>query len=167
MFAVVSYIFNEPLGIAVPRKRNRIGTLAAIRSSLPVCANGRFSEDFENPGSHRYEDKRVSAARFPALRDSSEDHVVPMTTVSSMEWNRVCGSAMLVRGCGCRMLLRLERRLGPASKRDVTGMRRTPHLMPKRVTQRIGLIDTVVAQRLARRHDRQSQGEAILAEFGR
>src|SRR5271165_7421037 len=97
MFAVVSYIFNEPLGIAVPRKRNRIGTLAAIRSSLPVCANGRFSEDFENPGSHRYEDKRVSAARFPALRDFSEDHVVPMTkavlggrpcptTVSRLRW---------------------------------------------------------------------------------
>ena len=79
MFAVVSYIFNEPLGIAVPRKRYRIGTLAAIRSILPVCANRRFSEDFENPGSHRYEDKRVSAARFPALRDFSEDHVVPMT----------------------------------------------------------------------------------------
>ncbi len=104
------------------------GTCAAIRSILPVCANGRFSEDFANSGSHRYEDKGVSAAWFPALRDSMEDHVVPMTTVSSMEWNRVCGSAMLVRGCGCRMLLRLERRLGPASKRDVTGMRRSTAL---------------------------------------
>ena len=38
-----------------------------------------FLKIFENPGSHRYEDKGVSAARFPALRDSSEDHVVPMT----------------------------------------------------------------------------------------
>ncbi len=75
MFAVVSYIFNELFGIAVPRKRNRIGTLAAIRSILPVCANGRFSEDFENPGSNRYEDKRVSAARFPALRDSSANYL--------------------------------------------------------------------------------------------
>src|SRR5208337_4725798 len=70
--------FSEPLGIAMPRKRNRIGTLAAIGSSLPVCATGRFSEDFENPVSHRYEDKRVSAARFPPLRDSWEDHLVPM-----------------------------------------------------------------------------------------
>ncbi len=44
---------------------------------------------------------------------------------------------------------------------------RRRYLIPKRVTQRIGLIDTVVAQRLARRHDRQSRSEAIIAEFGR
>src|SRR5271166_3223493 len=61
-FPVVLLPNNEPLGIAVPRKRYRIGTLAAIRSILPVCANRRFSEDFENPGSHRYEDKSVRGA---------------------------------------------------------------------------------------------------------
>jgi 2-polyprenyl-3-methyl-5-hydroxy-6-metoxy-1,4-benzoquinol methylase len=44
---------------------------------------------------------------------------------------------------------------------------RRHYLIPKRVTLRIGLIDTVVAPRLARRHDRQSRGEAIIAEFGR
>jgi hypothetical protein len=66
-------------GIGMPRKRDRIGTLAAIGNGLPVWASGRFSEDFENPESHRYEDKGVSAARFPALRDSTEDHDVRMT----------------------------------------------------------------------------------------
>jgi 2-polyprenyl-3-methyl-5-hydroxy-6-metoxy-1,4-benzoquinol methylase len=44
---------------------------------------------------------------------------------------------------------------------------RRRYLIPKRITQRIGLIDTVVAPWLARRHDRQLRGEAIVAEFGR
>src|SRR5271157_3023569 len=64
-----------------PCRGNAIESGHSRRSGAfsPVCATGRFSEDFENPLSHRYEDKRVSAARFPALRDSWEDHVVPMT----------------------------------------------------------------------------------------
>lgn len=38
-------------------------------------------------------------------------------------------------------------------------------LIPHKVTGRIGLIDTVIAPRLARRHDADAEGEAILAEF--
>lgn len=44
---------------------------------------------------------------------------------------------------------------------------RRRYLIPNKVTRHIGLIDTVVAPWLARKHDRESRGEAIIAEFGK
>jgi SAM-dependent methyltransferase len=44
---------------------------------------------------------------------------------------------------------------------------RRRYLIPERLTLRIGLIDTVVAPWLARKHDQESRGEAVIAEFGR
>ena len=66
--------FNEP-----PESLCRGNEIESGHSPIRVISWRAFLKIFENPGSHRYEDKGVSAARFPALRDSSEDHVVPMT----------------------------------------------------------------------------------------
>jgi 2-polyprenyl-3-methyl-5-hydroxy-6-metoxy-1,4-benzoquinol methylase len=43
---------------------------------------------------------------------------------------------------------------------------RRRYMIPRKVTQRIGVLNTMVAPWLARRHDVQSRGEAILMEFG-
>ena len=61
-------------------------------------------------------------------------------------------------------LLRTDTMPGAAAA-SIRQLLRRRYKIPQRLSQRLGLIDTIVAPRVARRLDTSLQGEAILAEF--
>ena len=69
------------------------------------------------------------------------------------------GAPRLGLGCG-------DLYAGAAEAASLRLLLRHRYYLPRRLTHRIGLIDTCFAPRTARKMDAQTAGEAILAEFG-